>query len=92
METTINQYRPLDEITFREAAYAILKNAGKPLHYFEITTIAIETGYWRMQDENYIKEHMYQAIKVDIRKKRHHSFFTQIAPGTYAINPYVDVK
>jgi hypothetical protein len=86
METSINKYRPLDEMTFRQAAVAILKAADKPLHYFEITQIAIETGYWRKQDEEYIKEHMYQAIKTDLRKKKFNSMFTEIAPGTYTVN------
>lgn len=86
MEKTVSSYKPLDEITFREAALAILKSSDVPLHYYEITKIAIETGYWRQQDEDFIKQHMYQAIKSDIRKKRNGSVFQEIAPGTYHIN------
>jgi hypothetical protein len=89
METLETPYKPLDEMTFKQAAVAILKEAGKPLHYFEITRIAIETGYWRKKDEEYIKEHMYQAIKTDLRKKRYDSMFTELAPGTYFINESV---
>ncbi len=86
MEKAVDLYKPLNEITFREAALAILKNATEPLHYTQITKIAITTGYWRQQDEDFIKQHMYQAIKSDIRKKRGGSVFEEIAPGTYQVN------
>jgi len=79
-------YQPLDAITFKQAALDILKAAGVPMHYTEITKKAIETGYWRPQDEEFIKQHMYQAIKSDIRKKRYGSVFEEVAPGTYQIN------
>jgi HB1, ASXL, restriction endonuclease HTH domain len=79
-------YKPLDAITFRQAAIEILKASGKPMHYIEITKEAIKEGYWRSQDENFIKQHMYQAIKTDVRKKRYGSVFTEVAPGTYEIN------
>ncbi|MBM3440617.1 MAG: hypothetical protein FJX94_07160 [Bacteroidetes bacterium] len=86
MNKTLETYRSLDEQTFREAALEILKSADKPLHYFEITDIAIETGYWRRQDEAYIRQHMYQAIRSDIRKHRYGSVFEELAPGTYQVN------
>jgi hypothetical protein len=89
MEPADEQYRPLDEMTFREAALAILGKAGKPLHYYQISAIAIATGYWRKQDEHYIKEQMYQVIKKDITRYRSASRFVQVAPGTYTVNPYV---
>ncbi len=86
MEQIAETYKPLDAVTFRQAAVEILKAAGKPLHYTEITKEAIKDGYWRPQDEEYIKQHMYQAIKTDVRKKRFASVFTEVAPGTYEIN------
>lgn len=82
-------YKPLNQVTFRQVALEILKAAKMPLHYFEITNIAIETGYWRRQDEAYIRQHMYQAIKADIRKYRYGSVFEEVAPGTYQINKLV---
>jgi hypothetical protein len=87
MKKTEETYQPLNEITFREAAWNILKNAGEALHYTQITAIAIETGYWRKQDEKYIREHMYQAIKLDLKNKRNASLFVEVAPGTYEANP-----
>jgi hypothetical protein len=89
MEETITTYKPLDALTFRQAAIEILKTAGRPLHYTEITKEAIKDGYWRAQDEEFIKQHMYQAIKTDVRKKRYGSVFTEVAPGTYEINRLV---
>lgn len=79
-------YQPLDAVTFKQAALDILRSAGAPMHYTEITKAAIETGYWRSQDEDFIKQHMYQAIKSDIRKKRYGSVFEEVAPGTYQVN------
>ena len=89
MEETVTTYKPLDAVTFRQAAIEILKAAGKPMHYTEVTKEAIKEGYWRAQDEEFIKQHMYQAIKADVRKKRYGSAFTEVAPGTYEINRLV---
>jgi CDP-diacylglycerol pyrophosphatase len=88
MKMAQEAYQPLDEVTFKKAAYAILKQSTEPLHYTQITKIAIETGYWRKQDEEFIKQHMYQAIKTDIRKKKSASLFEEVAPATYQINKY----
>ncbi|MBS4063462.1 MAG: winged helix-turn-helix domain-containing protein [Chitinophagaceae bacterium] len=89
MEEIITTYKPLDAVTFRQAAIEILKAAGKQMHYTEITKEAIKEGYWRPQDEEFIKQHMYQAIKADLRKKRYGSVFVEVAPGTYEINRLV---
>jgi len=89
MSESAETYKPLDAVTFRQAAMEILKASVKPMHYTEITKEAIKDGYWRPQDEEYIKQHMYQAIKTDVRKKRFGSMFTEIAPGTYEINRIV---
>lgn len=89
MSEIAETYKPLDAVTFRQAALEILKASGKPLHYTEITKEAIKDGYWRPQDEDFIKQHMYQAIKTDVRKKRYGSVFTEVAPGTYEINRVV---
>jgi hypothetical protein len=88
MKTTEEAYQPLNEITFKKAAFAILKEAMQPLHYTQITKIAIETGYWRKQDEDFINQHMYQAIKSDIRKKKSSSVFEEVAPATYQVNKF----
>jgi HB1, ASXL, restriction endonuclease HTH domain len=89
MSEVMGTYKPLDAFTFREAAIEILKTTGKAMHYTEITKAAIKDGYWRPQDEEFIKQHMYQAIKTDVRKKRYGSVFTEVAPGTYEINRLV---
>ena len=86
MLKTMETYQPLDEMTFKQAALEILKAVGEPMHYTQITNVAIETGYWRRQDEEFIKQHMYQAIKSDIRKKKYGSVFEEVAPGTYQVN------
>jgi hypothetical protein len=88
MKTGQKAYQQLNEITFKKAAYDILKQASAPLHYTQITKIAIETGYWRKQDEEFIKQHMYQAIKTDIKKKKSSSLFQEVAPATYQVNRF----
>lgn len=89
MGKTMEAYQPLNAVTFRTAALDILKATGEPMHYTEIARVAIKTGYWRQQDEEFIKQHMYQAIKSDIRKKRFGSIFEEVAPGTYQVNKVI---
>lgn len=71
--------------TFKQSAIEILKKAGKPLHYTEITRLALESGF--LETEGSTPEStMNSQIVVDIKHKGGGSDFIKTAPGTYALN------
>lgn len=72
--------------TFKQSAIKILKKAGKPLGYKEITRLALESGL--LETEGATPElSMNAQIAVDIKYKGRGSDFIRTAPGTFAINP-----
>lgn len=72
--------------TFKQAAIEILKKAGKPLHYTEITRLALESGI--LETEGATPESSMNAqITVDIKNKKEGSDFIKTAPGTFKLNP-----
>lgn len=71
--------------TFKQAAIEILKKAGKPLHYLEITRLALESGI--LETEGATPEaSMGAQISVDVKRKGSGSEFIRTAPGVFAIN------
>ena len=71
--------------TFKQAAILILKKAGKPLHYSEITRLALESGL--LETEGATQESTMNAqIVVDINHKKNGSDFIRVSPGTFALN------
>jgi hypothetical protein len=72
--------------TFKQSATEILKRTGKPLHYAEITRLALESGI--LETEGATPENSMNAqITVDIKNKGKGSDFLKTAPGTFALNP-----
>lgn len=72
--------------TFKQSAIEILRKAGKPLHYTEITRLALESGI--LETEGATPEASMNAqITVDIKNKEEGSDFIKTAPGTFALNP-----
>jgi Holliday junction resolvase len=72
--------------TFKKAAIKVLKKAKKPLHYKEITRLALEAGL--VETEGATPEATMNAqIAVDIKSKGKESLFIRTAPATYALNP-----
>ena len=72
--------------TFKQSAIEILQKTKKPLHYTEITRLALESGL--LETEGATPEATMNAqIVVDIKTKGEGSDFVRIAPGTYALNP-----
>jgi len=70
--------------SFKDIAYQILKEAGKPLHSKEITKIALERGFktegktpWKTMDAELI---------VDINSKGELSNFKKVGPSIFALN------
>lgn len=71
---------------FRNAAIIVLTEAGKPLHYREITRIALEKGI--LETEGATPEaSMNSQIILDIKRKGNVSDFIKVSPSTYALNP-----
>ena len=72
--------------TFKQSAIEILKKAKTPLHYTEITRLALESGI--LETEGATPEATMNAqIVVDIKNKGEGSDFARTAPGTFALNP-----
>lgn len=72
--------------TFKQSAVEVLKKAKKPLHYAEITRLALESGI--LETEGATPESTMNAqIVVDINHKKEGSDFIRTAPGTFALNP-----
>ena len=71
--------------TFKQSAIEILKKVGKPLHYTEITRLALESG---METEGATPERtMNSYITSDIKNKGEGSDFIKTTPGIFALNP-----
>jgi len=72
--------------TFKQSAIEILKKAGKPLHYGEITRLALEAGILETEGATPEKT-MNSYITVDIKNKGNGSDFIKTLPGTFDLNP-----
>jgi Holliday junction resolvase len=72
--------------TFKQSAIEILKKAKKPLNYYEITRLALESGI--LETEGATPEATMRAqLAVDVRNKGAGSDFVRTAPGTFVLNP-----
>lgn len=72
--------------TFKESAIEILKKTSTPLHYTEITRLALESGI--LETEGATPEASMNAqISVDIKNKGEGSDFIKTSPGIFALNP-----
>jgi len=70
--------------SFKDIAYQILKEAGKPLHYREITDVAIKKGLLRSEGKTPWAT-MNAQLAMDIKNKGEASKFHRAGPGMYAI-------
>ena len=70
---------------FLETAKEILKREKKPLHYREITRIAIEKGIIKTKGVT-PEASMNAIIATDIKKKGMASDFLKIGKGVYSLN------
>ncbi len=71
--------------TFKGVAYEILKEADKPLHYEEITKIALKRGWLKTAGKTPAAT-MNAQLVVDVNKKGSGSLFIKTAPSTFALN------
>lgn len=71
--------------TFKQSAIEVLRKARSPLHYTEITRLALESGI--LETEGATPEATMNAqIVVDIKTKGRGSDFIKTAPGTFTLN------
>jgi len=71
--------------SFKEIAYQILKEAGKPLHSKEITKIALQRGWLKTAGKT-PEATMNAQLIVDINSKKEGSRFIKTNPSTFALN------
>lgn len=71
--------------TFKTAAIKILQQEGKPLHFKDITRLALERGILVTQGAT-PELSMNAQISVDIKKNGKGSAFIRTAPSTYTLN------
>jgi hypothetical protein len=72
--------------SFKSAAIQILSAGGKPMHYKEITKLAIEKGILETSG-NTPDATMNAQISVEIKNLGDASDFVRTAPSTYGLNP-----
>jgi len=71
--------------TFKDLAFEILKQAGKPLHTKEITKRALQMGL--VTEGKTPEATMNAQLIVDVNRLGEKSRFVKVAPSTFAINP-----
>lgn len=72
--------------SFKDIAYQILKESGKPLHSKEITKIALARGWLKTAGKT-PEATMNAQLVVDINSKKEKSRFIKTAPSTFGLNP-----
>lgn len=70
-------------MSFVGAAREVLREVGHPLHYTDITEIALESGYLKSAGRT-PQNTMRARLSVDVRDNPE-SVFVQTAPGVYAL-------
>lgn len=76
--------------TFKDIAYRILQEAGKPLHSNEITKIALGRGWLKTAGKT-PEATMNAQLVTDINKLGEKSRFVKVGPSTFAKNPVTHV-
>lgn len=74
------------EQSFKNIAYQILREAGKPLHYREITDIAIKKGLLNTVGKTPWATMNAQLSMDIVNKKGEGSLFIRTDPGFFALN------
>src|SRR3989344_2346989 len=77
--------------SFKDIAYQILKEVGKPLHSKEITKIALERGWLKTAGKT-PEATMNAQLVVDINSKKEKSRFVKTAPSTFGLNPTLNIS
>ena len=67
-----------------DAAYEVLRQSGKPLHYVELTERALESGLWETSGKT-PQMTLNAQISTDIKRNGEDSRFRRVAPGVYTL-------
>ena len=67
---------------FKAAAREVLGKVGHPLHYTDITEIALQSGY--LKSAGRMPQTMRARLSVDVRDNPE-THFVQTAPGVYGL-------
>jgi hypothetical protein len=73
-------------LNFKAAARLVLEEVGHPLHYTDITELALESGYLTSRGRT-PHNTMRARLSVDVRDNPE-SFFVQTAPGVYGLRDH----
>ncbi len=76
--------------SFKDIAYQILKESGKPLHSKEITKIALSRGWLKTAGKT-PEATMNAQLVVDINSKKEKSRFIKTEPSTFGLNENIVV-
>ena len=76
--------------SFKDIAYQILKEIGKPLHSKEITKIALDKG-WLVTAGKTPEATMNAQLVVDINSKKDKSRFIKTGPSIFGLNENVAI-
>ena len=77
--------------TFKSSAIQVLKKTGKPLHYSDITKMALEAGI--LVAEGATPEATMCALLImDVKNKGKASEFIKTKTSTFALNPNIERK
>ncbi len=68
-----------------DAAYAVLKQAGEPLHVQELTRRMLDNGAWESNGKTPM-DSVNARIAVDIKKNGSFSRFKRVAGSTYELS------
>ena len=88
-EYLVKDNSPHASLTFKYAAIKVLKDAGKPMHYKEITSKIMEQGLVLTTGET-PECTLIKVICENIKRDGNRSFFVRNDDGTYDLNPKAD--
>ena len=71
--------------SFKDIAYQVLKEAGKPLHSKEITKIALQRGWLKTAGKT-PEATMNAQLIIDINSKKEKSRFVKTGPSIFGLN------
>jgi hypothetical protein len=70
-------------VDYKAAAHEVLSEVGHPLHYLDITEIALQSGYLKSSGRT-PQNTMRARLSVDVRDNPK-TLFIQTAPGIYGL-------
>jgi len=76
---------------FKDIAYQILKEVGRPLHSKEITKLALERGWLKTAGKT-PEATMGAQIYMDIKKKKINSLFVKVGHGKFGLKEWQKIE